>query len=88
MCDKQYVEKRKNTYFLVCKKKTDYKKIRGVTLVKNAGFTDYKNMDTYCSGCEKHNNNICQKRPPVMMTKIKNKTISRCVWLSNRFLIE
>ena len=64
MCDKQYVEKRKNTYFLVCKKKTDYKKIRGVTLVKNTGFTDHKNMDTYCSGCEKHNNNICQKRPP------------------------
>ena len=88
MCDKQYVEKRKSTYFSVCKTKTDYKKIRRVTLVKNTDFTDYKNMHTYCSGCEKHNNNICQKRPPVMMTKIKNKIIPRCVWLSNRFLIE
>ena len=33
MSDKQYVTKEKNTYYLVCKKKTYNKKIRGVALV-------------------------------------------------------
>ena len=33
MAVKQYVKKKENTYCLVCKKKTDNKKIRGVALV-------------------------------------------------------
>ena len=33
MTGKQYTKKEKNTHCLVCRKKTDNKKIRGVTLV-------------------------------------------------------
>ena len=33
MTGKQYVKKKENTYCLVCEKKADNKKIRGVTLV-------------------------------------------------------
>ena len=35
MTGKQYVKKKENTYCLVCEKKADNKKIRGVTLVTN-----------------------------------------------------
>ena len=36
MTGKQYMKKKENTYCLVCKKKIDNQKIRGVALVNNS----------------------------------------------------
>ena len=44
---KQYVKKEKNTYCLVCRKKTDNKNIRGVTLVNK--IATQRSLGTDCT---------------------------------------
>ena len=41
MTGKQYMKKKENIYYLVCKKKTDHKKIREVALVNKIAHKDH-----------------------------------------------
>ena len=41
MTGKQYMKKKENIYCLVCKKKTDHKKIREVALVNKIAHKDH-----------------------------------------------
>ena len=47
MTGKKYVKKKENTYCLVCKKKTDNKKIKGVTLANK--IATQRSLCTVCS---------------------------------------
>ena len=47
MTGKQYVEKKEKTFCLVCKKKTDNEKIRGVDLVNKTAAQ--RSLCTVCS---------------------------------------
>ena len=61
MTGKQYVKKEDNTYCLVCKKKTDNKKIKGVTLANK--------IATQISLCT-----VCTSRRSTFLKPIKSIT--------------
>ena len=57
---KQYAKKKKNTYSLVCRKRTNNKKIRGVALVNKIAI-----QKSLCT--------VCTSRKSTILKRIKKK---------------
>ena len=60
MTGKQYAKKKENNYCLVCKQKTDYKEIRGVTLVNKI-----PTQRSLCIVCTSRNSNFLKPIKPI-----------------------
>ena len=66
MTDKQCAKKEKHTYCLVCRKKTDNEKIRGVTLVNKIG-----TQRSLCADCASKKSTFLKIRKPITIKKQK-----------------